>query len=287
MYSFTYVTPELENLMNSEWDSELMLELSGVRKTLKKDGEIEGASVGINPAVTAPMYELKGKTFRLEYSVFPNLKLIKFYDFQPVGYPIDWKTKLDLEIQTLEDEPYIPQTGDPKVIANTLEMIAHGENTPYYLGLAVGSTAKKYKDVARRGQYVGKWVVQLGLATSVKEKKETTIYKVSEPIRLAIMHKDEDTLYRLIAEALLGFPPVQQTIYRTTKGKEQLTLELIMQVFQDLQITSIGGKTSPRRAQSIRALVIWVSRVSGIPIRRQGQEHVQPYIPFIYATPSI
>jgi hypothetical protein len=288
MYKFAYVNSELENQMNAEWDSELTLELNSVRKILKKDGEIEGASVGINPAVSEPMYELMGKNFRLVYAVFPKINLIKFYEFQPVGYLIDWKTKLDLEIQVLDNEPYILQTGDHKVIANTLKKIAQGENTSYQLGLAVGSKAKKEKDVARRGQYVGKGVVELGLATSVHSKNVSAItYQVTEPIRLAIEREDEDTLHRLIAEAVLGFLPVQRTINETTRGKEELTIELIVRILYELNVTSIGGTTLPRRAQSIRALTVWVSRVAGIPIRRQGQEHVQPYIPFIYATPTI
>lgn len=283
MFQFDYATQDIEQLINQGWDCELDNELKSVLKILKQCGEIAGANVGRNPLISASMFELKGKTFYLVYSVFPERKLVKFYDFKLVAHSIDWKAKLDLEIENVENEIYIPQTGDPTVITNTLKMIYKGEDTPYKLGLAVGSTAKKEKDIARRGQYVGKCIVQLGLAKAIKSTNVPTIYQLNDPIFSAIKREDEDTIQRLIAEGLLGFAPVQQAIYETTKGEEELTIELIETIFKRLKITELGGTTSPRRARSIRALTMWVSRMAGIPIRRQGQKHLQPYIPFIYA----
>jgi len=41
-----------------------------------------------------------------------------------------------------------------------------------------------------------------------------------------------------------------------------------------------GGTTNPRRASSLRALVNWVIRWAGIPVRREDKDDVQLYIPW-------
>ncbi len=185
-----------------------------------------------------------------------------------------------------EREIYLPQIGIDRII-NPLKLIYKGENTPYKLGKASGSKALKERYVSRHGQYTARFLKELRLIEGIKEEKSSEVYKCAPRIQASLERGDEDTTHRLIAEALLGFAPIQLIIEQTTNGEKELTKELIQEIFKQLEISECGGTTAPRRAQSIRGLTNWVARMAGIPIRRQGQKHLQPYIPYIYASQAI
>ena len=64
---------------------------------------------------------------------------------------------------------------------------------------------------------------------------------------------------------------------------QENAMELIQGIISLVSFGDCGGTTNPRRASSLRALVNWVTRWAGIPIRRKGNDGVQLYIPYIYA----
>ena len=155
--------------------------------------------------------------------------------------------------------------------------------TPHDLGLVMGSQATKVKDIARRGYYFSDFLTEIGLLELEKFGKKLCKYRLTDKGELIAKTIDSNTRYRLFAESLLGFVPIQIIISETTRGEKQLTLELICDVIKDCSLDSCGGATLPRRAKSVRALINWLSRWAGIPICREGQEGVQLYIPHIYA----
>lgn len=154
--------------------------------------------------------------------------------------------------------------------------------TPYDLGLVMGSQANKAKDIARRGYYFSDFLEGLGLLEIVKVDRKVCTYKLTSKGEFIAQNSEIDTRYRLFAESLLGFVPIQLIIYETTRGEKKLSLELIGDVIRDVSQDSCGGTTNTRRAKSLRALINWLSRWAGIPICHQGQEGVQLYIPHIY-----
>ncbi len=292
MYKFTYFDTQVKSMLSDRgafWDTELEQELSPVLEILKKFGEVEGASCGVKPGVTGLVYELKGRTFQITYTVdvdiAKNKKEIRFYEFRQISHAIDWKTALDQDLRSSEEKPvYIPQIGDPHKLIKTVELIHCGINTPKSLGVAFGSGAKKDKDLARRGDYLGRPVMEIGLASRCQIKKQpASIYVLSDRGKRIAQSDDQGTRERLLAEALLGFYPIQLIIEETTRGNKELTKELIQEIISLVSFGDCGGTTNPRRASSLRALVNWVTRWAGIPIRREGNDGVQLYIPYIYA----
>ena len=290
MYKFTYFDNRIKSMLSDRsafWDAELEQELAPVLKILKQCGEIEGASCGVKPGVVGLVYELRRRTFLITYTVDVTRKEVRFYDLKQTSHPCDWKTALEQDHQNGEEQPiYIPQIGDPHKFIKTVELIHCGINSPKDLGVAFGSGAKKDRNLARRGDYLGRPVMELGLASRCQIKKQT-FYALTDRGKRIAQSNDQETRERLLAEALLGFYPIQIIIEETTRGNKELTKELIQDTISLVSFGDYGGTTNPRRASSIRALVNWVTRWAGIPIRREGNDGVQLYIPYIYANQTV
>ncbi len=113
MYKFAYFDDQVKSIFsdrNAFWDTDLEQELSLVLETLKQCGEVEGASCGIKPGITALVYELTGRTFQIDYTVDVARKEIRFYEFKQMSHSIDWRTALKQDLCNGEDQPvYIPQ----------------------------------------------------------------------------------------------------------------------------------------------------------------------------------
>jgi hypothetical protein len=288
VFKFTYFDSQVKSILSDRstfCDLAVEQELAPILEVLKQTGEVEGASCGRKPGVSGLVYELKGKTFQITYAVDVQRKEIRFYEFQQISHLIDWKAALDQDLREGEEKPiYIPQIGDPHKFIKTVELIHGGTNTPKGLGVAFGSPAKKEKDLARRGAYLGRPVIEIGLASRISiENQSSSIYVLTDRGKRIAESNDQETRERLFAEALLGFYPVQMIIEKTTRDDQELTKELIQEVISLVSFGDCGGTTNPRRASSLRALVNWVSRWAGIPIRREGNDGVQLYIPQIYA----
>lgn len=290
MYKFEYVNESLKQTLSDQdnfWDPELEQELQPVLKRLREIGEPDsegGADFGCKPGLAGIVYKLQGKTFKLVYTVSSEPKVVKFYEFHQMSHSIDWQTALDDLSSENQEEYSIPQIGDPRKFLKAIDLIHQGTITPRDLGKAMGSLAKKDKDLARRGYYYSDFLEALSLLEIVKtNSKSPCTYKLTEKGELIAKTSDVDTRSRLFVEALLGFPPLQIIINATTRGDKQLTPELIGEVIRQTTKDGCGGTTNPRRAGSLRSLVNWVSRMAGIPICRKGQEGVQLYIPYIYA----
>jgi hypothetical protein len=267
------------------WDSELEQELSPVLEVLKQSGEVEGASCGFKPGVSSLVYELKGRTFQITYTVNVEKKEIRFYEFQQVAHLIDWKATLEQQLHDGgEESAYITQIGDPHKFIRTIDLIYSGVNTPKNLGIESGSNAKKDEYLARRGDYLGRPIMELGLAARSHIKgQSSSIYVLTDRGKRIAQSNDQETRERLIAEALLGYYPIQMIIDETTRENKELSKELIQEIITLITLDECGGTTNPRRASSLRALVNWVSRWAGIPIRREGNDGVQLIIPYLYA----
>lgn len=290
MYKFTYSNRSVEAMLKDKdafWDPALEQELVPILNQLKKTGEVSWASCGRIPGVTEVVYKLEGNNFVISYTVFTKTKEIRFYDFKQISHSIDWENSLEQDInENIDNLPYIPQIGDPYKFLRGIDLIHNKINTPKQLGIAFESKAKKDKDIARRGYYIGRPLEEFGLVQAVGDKNEPCFYELSPKGEKIANSADQETRERLLLEALLGFQPIQIILGKTSRGNEELTKSLIEDVISKVTLDSCGGSTNPRRASSIRALVNWVSRWAGIPILRQGHEGIQLYIPYIYSEAS-
>ncbi|MCG9893639.1 MAG: hypothetical protein MH252_21525 [Thermosynechococcaceae cyanobacterium MS004] len=287
MFKFTYFDPKIQSIFSDKkafCDLAVKQELMPVLEVLKQVGEVEGAVCGAKPGVPGLVYELKGRTFQITYAVDFQTKKIRLYEFQQISHFINWKISLNQNLHKAKEKPiYIPQIGDPQKFIKTVELIHNGTNTAKGLGVAFGSGAKKEKDVARRGDYLGRSVIEIGLARRGSAKNQSSnIYILTERGNRIAQSNDQETRERLLVEALLGFYPIQMILEKTTRDNQELTKELIQEVISLVSLGDAGGATNARRVSSLRALVNWVSRWAGIPIRRKGNDGVQLYIPQIY-----
>lgn len=257
MYRFKYHDNHVEKMLSDRktfWDPELEGELSPVLDKLKQTGEIAGAICGFN--LIAPgriYYTLTGRNFQLAYTVDSCKKEIRFYEFQQVSHQIDWETALEKDLRDGEEQPiYIPQIGDPHKFIRTVELIDCGTNTSKELGGAFGSGAKKDKDLARRGDYLGRPIIEFGLALRTQiDKQSPSIYVLTDRGRRIAQNNDPEIRERLLAEALLGFYPIQMIIEETTHGDKELTKELIQEIISLVSFGDCGGTTNPRRARAL------------------------------------
>lgn len=281
MFKFKYANESIKSMLSKsrQRDEILEEELSPVLKDLKEQGETSGASFGMN--IFGETFELERATFRLVYSVIPRQKIITFYEckFLSQGQRVEWQRLLlqeNFEL-SLGEEIALPQLGIKRIFS-ALECIYKGRNNAYELGRGAGSKAKNKRDVARYGQYDAEFLGQAGLIDIKQEGKESAIYCCSEKIAKSFDDGDKSTTYRLIAEALLGFPAIRYTILEATSDNKELTLSLIQNICHSLEITRYSQKTLQRRAQSVRGLINWLARDQGIPIRREGSQHIQPFL---------
>jgi hypothetical protein len=292
VYKLKYFNDQVRLMMSKRyalWDIELEQELSPVLETLKEYGEVAGAICGRKPGISELVYELRGRTFQIAYTVNFVRKEVVFYEFHLVSHKIDWRSALEQDLRNGEEQViYIPQIGDPHKLIRTIELISSGVNTAQKIGFAFGSGATNDKNLSRRGDYLGRAVIEFGLATKCKDSKQgKSIYVLTDRGWRIAQSTDLETRERLLAESLLGFYPIQMIIEETTRGDRELTKELIQEIISLVSLGDCGGTTRPRRASSLRALVNWVTRWAGIPVRREGNDGVQLYIPYIYASEAV
>jgi hypothetical protein len=281
VFKFTYFDPRIKWIFSDKstfCDPAVEQELAPVLEALKRVGEIEGAFCGVKPGVAGLVYEINGKNFHLTYTVDVLRKEIRFYEFQQISHVIDWKSSLKQDIRAVDEKPiYIPQIGDSGELIRAIELISSGVNTPKDLGISTGSRAKKDKDKARRGYYLGRTLIELGLASI--ENQPLSIYILTDRGKRIARSNYHETRERLLVEALLGFYPIQIIIEKTVFDNQELTKDLVQEVISLVSLGDCGGTTSPRRAGSLRALVNWVSRWADIPNGRKGDDNVRLYIP--------
>ncbi|MEM8642927.1 MAG: hypothetical protein AAGG51_29540 [Cyanobacteria bacterium P01_G01_bin.54] len=287
MYHLKYADTRIKFMLSDKdtfWDAELRQELEPILKKLKETGEVVGASCYFKPGINGLIYELKGRTFQLVYAVNAKIKEIKVYEFKQISHPLDWKLALEKDLYLGEDSNFcIPQIGDPDKFIRAVDFIYQGVDTAEKLGIAFGSPAKNPKNLARRGDYLGRPLIEFKLANRLSQSYKPSKYILTDLGNRIAESKDRETRERLIVESLLGYYPIQLIIEKTTRDGQDLTKELIQEVITLVSLDDCGGQTNPRRASSLRAIVNYVSRWAGIPICREGSNGVQLYIPYIYS----
>lgn len=283
MYQFDYASLEVKQKLCEYhkggifWDEMVEDELKPVLQKLRETGETR-SDIGIN--ICGINHRITGRTFEIVYAVFPEQKLIKFYECNFLSQDIDWREIIQRSWNLSIGEVNLPQIGIKRIML-ALNLIYQGHDTAYELGLHGGSKSKIRRYIARYGQYNAIFLNELGLIKIHKSEHQTQgVYECIEIINSGLANGDHQNVQRLVAESLLGFPVIKLAIQETTKGEKELTIKLLQDIFKQLDITDCGGKTEPRRAQSIRGLINWVAREAGIPIRREGQKHLQGYLNF-------
>jgi hypothetical protein len=213
VYRFSYFDDSVKSVLSDRdtyWDIDLQQELAPVLDILKKTGEIAGANCGFKPGISLIVYELKGKYFQITYTVDPDKKEVRFYEFYQISNQYDWESLLETDFAMAEEKSiYIPQIGDHHKYIEAINLIKSGVDTARNLGIAFKSGAIKDKDLVRRGDYLGRPLLEMGLATRRKVNRNTpSTYVLTKKGEKIAKADNYETAERLFAEALLGFYPI-------------------------------------------------------------------------------
>ena len=278
MFEFEYVDACLKKkLSNPEkhFPPEVCQELPQFLYALKQKGEVSKADFFLGR-----IYKISAHTFDLTYtSDFTSYK-IKFIDMKINSLNL-FKDRFSITDNWNDNEmlPCIPQYDVPEKILQALELIVKGVDDSYNLGLKLGHKGKHKKYIARHGQYAKTALEELELIERSRKGRKFLI-EVTTKGKLIAEALSEDTQKRLLIEAMLNYKPVWLIMGKVTKGGEKLTDKLVLETVFPTEVQD--ANTSPRRSQTLKNWVKWISSYSGIPIHLQD-EGLQLTIPMIYA----
>lgn len=281
-------------LRPDDLENDVREELTLYINKLEMSGEVCGAnfvrmaqfSENSLSVATEPSYQIPCRNVNLVYIVDKKKQLIYLYGFEvdPVKKIREIQDSLNSYWED-EDEDlnwYVPQADRPDKLLRALELINEGYCTALELAIKLNHKGKKDRDKARHGSYFGRALVELGLAKRHRNGSHSYIYELTDKGREIASCSDRWARLRLLAQAMLGFYPVEAIFHEVTLSKQPLTLDLIMELVD--QLLSPGNhkeKTLKRRAECLMRWVIWVSSVEGIFIHRPVENELQLRLPFL------
>lgn len=269
-----------DNIGDKDFSEQFCIYLNALRNL----GEIPGCEIVRIIGVVELAYLIPCREFNIVYVVYKQLNLIRvfIFDIDPLCNFLQNKNLLEEAWRTEEDDlnVYIPQADRPDKILRTLELVNQGFNTSLMIGIQLGHKGKKDEYKARHGSYFCRAAVELKLLTSHRNGKSAYIYDLTSTGHFIANCPDKDTQYRLLAQAMLNFYPLEVIFNEINLGKTALTIELIEElIIQLLYPGDRDCKTIKRRAKCLMRWTLWVARVVQIPIRCTKENCLQLYLP--------
>jgi len=290
MFEIEYATANVEQIFSNIdkiFYPEVQDYLKSCVEQLKRTGEIKFKIVPVKqPNVNGGIvWEVNHPSFRLTYSLDIENKKIKIWTFyiQAKYQKNEWLNYLEND-PMLSEEPkplYITQVDQPQKIIYGIKAVASGKTTNFELGSALGNTGKK-RSIERHGLYFGRIATELNLLKTIKQGR-SHVYALTESGQRLASSGNPDIEVRVLAEAMMTYEPIRVILGEIHEGTP-FSIQLVQNLIDErLCPTDHTGVTSFRRAQALRTWTIWLSITMGIPIRYQGAEGKQLYIPYIYA----
>jgi hypothetical protein len=266
MYKFTHISKGLKVKMEdviSHYPPEMCQELTHFLNALEATGQVSksdfyrGGIIGIS-----------ANTFDLNYVVDHAEKTIKFIELKlkPLGalrerFSINnsWDDKDVVEI--------IPQCDPPAKILKAIGLIRAGISDSYELGKALGHQGSKKRYVSRHGQYTMHALECLKLIVRQKQGRKL-IPILTERGRSIAEANDINLKQKMLTVAMLNYHPIWRIIEAITNGEDELNDNTLQMLTFPEELRD--SDTCPRRAQTLKSWVRWISDVNGIPIRLPG-----------------
>jgi len=267
MFNFEYSNSDLKNkLENPEkhLPEEVSQEISSFLDALRIDGQVRDPDY-----FRGNISKISGITFELQYiSDFPR-KTVRVLDFKIKALEL-LRNRFSIA-DTWDDKDVIdiiPQCDPPKKLIKALKLIHKGVTDSYELGYELGHRGKKERYVRRHGQYTRQALESLKLITSYKAggKLLPELTERGKRIAEAI---DQELQNKLLTVAMLNYAPIWRIVSAITdKGQEEFDELTIQRLAFPEELRD--AKTCPRRTQTLKAWIRWISETSGIPIRLSG-----------------
>jgi hypothetical protein len=265
-------------------------ELRDFIEQLKSNGEISGFILTQLPSIDnrSGIRQVTGEYFRLTHTFDAQSSSVKIWSCYILStYEKDeWKNNFKILNNTDGDEPvYITQVDKPAKIISAVKFIDSGTKFPFEIADKLGHKGEK-RSVERHGQYLGRIICELGLGRTVKHGRGSKYELTKAGFRIASA-KSSAIEERVMIEAMLGYKPMQ-LVYGEIIEDQPFSLQFVKNLI-DKQLCPHDhtDSTSKRRAQALRTWAIWLCHKTGTPIRYEGSDSKQLFIPYLYADQTI
>jgi hypothetical protein len=265
-------------------------EIRDFLEKLKSTGEISGFHLTRHPCIDnrSGVREVYGDHFKLTYTFDGQSKCVKIWSCHILtSYEVDECIKTFRSANcTDEDNPiYITQVDNPDKIISAIKFIGTTPKSPFEIAHELGHKGEQ-RSVERHGQYLGRIICELGLGRTVKHGRGSKYELTKSGCRIATA-KNSAIEERVMIEAMLGYKPMQ-LVYGEIIEDQPFSLQFVKDLIdKKLCPHDHTDVTSKRRAQALRTWAIWLCHKTGTPIRYEGSDSKQLFIPYIYADQNI
>jgi hypothetical protein len=266
MFKFEFIDKALHEKfldLPTNYPPEVCQEIPQFLEALERDGQVSRVEYFIGN-----INKISAKTFELHFISDHSQRTIKIIDIRIKPMELlkerfsiqdDWNDSDIVEV--------IPQCDPPAKLISALELIADGITNSYDLGHALGHKGKQAKDISRHGQYTFQALECLKLITRQKRGR-AKFPELTERGNLIATANEKTIKEKLITVAMLNYRPVWEVINAITEGDEDFDDETIkILVFPE---EDRDADTCPRRIQTLKSWIRWISKTEGIPIRLPG-----------------
>lgn len=266
MYKLQYVNPHLEEKLEApqkHYPEAMCQELYPFIEALKRDGRISRTDY-----YRGNINRISANTFTLYY--VPDLQngLVKVLDLKENPWEL---LKKQFSLSDSWDDAdcidIIPQCDPPEKLLNAIQLIFQGVTDSYELGYELGHQGKKSEYISRHGNYARQALDCLKLTISTKQGRKLVPVLTDRGRKIA-QASDRFEREKLLIIAMLEYSPVRDVLQAITEGSND---------FNDLTVQELvfpealrSSSTCPRRTQTIKSWIRWISETSGIPIRLPG-----------------
>lgn len=266
MFNLEFIDAKLHEKfldISMHYPPEVCQELPQFLEALKRDGQISRVEY-----FRGNINKIAAKTFELHFISNYDQKIIKIIDVRVRPMEL-LKERFSIQ-DTWNDSDIIeviPQCDPPIKLISALELIADGITNSYDLGYALGHRGKQVKYISRHGQYTFQALECLKLIT--RQKRSRAMFpELTERGKLIATAEEKTIKEKLMTVAMLNYRPVWEVINAITEGDEDFDDETIkILVFSE---EDRGANTCPRRIQTLKSWIRWISKTEGIPIRLPG-----------------
>jgi hypothetical protein len=266
MFNFEFIDQELHKNfldLSENYPPEVCQELPQFLETLERNGQIPRAEY-----FRANINKIAAKTFNLYYISIYDREIVKIIDLQINAMEL-LKERFSIRDNWNDGDivEVIPQCDPPGKLICALELIANGITNSYDLGYDLGHRGKQVKYISRHGQYTFQALECLKLITREKRGR-AKVPEFTERGKLIATVEEKTIKEKLMTVAMLNYRPVWEVIHAITEGDEDFddeTIKILVFAEEDRD-----ADTCPRRIQTLKSWIRWISKTEGIPIRLPG-----------------
>ncbi|MGD1902774.1 MAG: hypothetical protein ACFB9N_11095 [Geitlerinemataceae cyanobacterium] len=238
---------------------------------LQKNGGISNSEY----LASMRVFIVKGHHCRIEYSREIGDDNIRIIDIVNTNFMESLSRKDELDDDEAVGTDTLPQYDSPEKILEALDLIGLGVNSPFDVAQKLGHKSKRDRDVSRHGQYIFKALdeqLKLVVRRCIKGKGKTLFAFLTDRGKQICATRDPELKKRLLVEAMIAYPLVREILKAITDpgSEEVLSNESVIKIAErrgPISAKTLSRVTAYRRAQAMKAWVIWIADYMFLPVR--------------------